>query len=262
MKLEHLELREEGGLVTITLNRPKAANAIDMEMARELMRVAIHCDQSADVRAVLLDATGKLFCAGGDLKSFVAAGEALPALLKELTTNLHGAISRLSRMRAPLVVAVQGPAAGAGMSLAVSGDLVLAAESATFTSAYTAAGVSPDGSSTYFLPRLIGLRRTQELMLTNRRLSAAEALDWGLVTQVVPDAELADQACALAGRLAQGPTRALGRVKQLLHESFQGSLETQMERESRGIAEMGAGLDGPEGIRAFTEKRKPEFKGR
>lgn len=262
MKLEHLELREEGGLFTITLNRPKAANAIDMEMARELMRVAIHCDQSADVRAVLLDATGKFFCAGGDLKSFVAAGEALPALLKELTTNLHGAISRLSRMRAPLVVAVQGPAAGAGMSLAVSGDLVLAAESATFTSAYTAAGVSPDGSSTYFLPRLIGLRRTQELMLTNRRLSAAEALDWGLVTQVVPDAELADQACALAGRLAQGPTRALGRVKQLLHESFQGSLETQMERESRGIAEMGAGLDGPEGIRAFTEKRKPEFEGR
>ena len=262
MHFENLELREEDGLATITLNRPEAANAIDMEMARELMRAAIHCDQSADVRVVLLDAKGKLFCAGGDLKSFVDAGEALPALLKELTTNLHGAISRLSRMQAPLVVAVQGPAAGAGMSLAVSGDLVLAGESATFTSAYTAAGVSPDGSSTYFLPRLIGLRRTQELMLTNRRLSAAEALDWGLVTQVVSDAELADQARALAERLAAGPTRAFGSVKQLLHESFQGSLETQMERESRGIAEMGAGLDGPEGIRAFTEKRKPKFQGR
>ena len=148
------------------------------------------------------------------------------------------------------------------MSLAAAGDLVLAAESSTFTSAYTAAGVSPDGSSTYFLPRLIGLRRTQELMYTNRRLTAAEALVWGLVTRVVPDSELAEEARTLAGRLASGPTRAFGRVKQLLHESFQGSLETQMERESRGIAEMAAGLDGPEGIRAFTEKRKPEFYGR
>lgn len=262
MEFERLELREEGGLATISLNRPEAANAIDMAMARELMRVAIHCDVSPNVRAVLLDAKGKLFCAGGDLKSFVDAGEQLPALLKELTMNLHAATSRFARMQAPLVVAVQGPAAGAGLSLAAGGDLVLAAESSTFTSAYTAAGVSPDGSSTYFLPRLIGLRRTQELMFTNRRLSAAEALDWGLVTQVVPDSELADQARTLAGRLASGPTRAFGRVKQLLHDSFQGSLETQMERESRGIAEMGAGLDGPEGIRAFTEKRKPKFQGR
>ena len=176
--------------------------------------------------------------------------------------NLHAATSRFARMRAPLVVAVQGAAAGAGLSLAVSGDLVLAAESSTFTSAYTAAGVSPDGSSTYFLPRLIGLRRTQELMFTNRRLSAAEALEWGLVTQVVADSKLADEARALAGRLAGGATAAFGHVKQLLHESFQGSLETQLERESRGIAEMGAGLDGPEGIRAFTEKRKPDFRGR
>ena len=117
MHFENLELREEDGLATITLNRPEAANAIDMEMARELMRAAIHCDQSADVRVVLLDAKGKRFCAGGDLKSFVDAGEALPALLKELTTNLHGAISRLSRMQAPLVVAVQGPAAGAGVGV-------------------------------------------------------------------------------------------------------------------------------------------------
>jgi len=262
MDFENLELQEAGGVATITLNRPKEANAIHMGLARELVRVATHCDASPSVRAVLLAAKGKLFCAGGDLKSFVDAGQQLPALLKELTMNLHGAISRFTRMRAPVVVSVQGAAAGAGLSLAASGDLVLAAESATFMSAYTAAGVSPDGSSTYFLPRLIGLRRTQELMLTNRRLSAAEALEWGLVTRVVPDGELADEARALAQRLAEGPTRALGRVKELLHESFQGSLETQLERESRGIADMAAGVDGPEGIRAFTEKRKPEFQGR
>jgi 2-(1,2-epoxy-1,2-dihydrophenyl)acetyl-CoA isomerase len=164
-------------------------------------------------------------------------------------------------MDAPLVVAVNGTAAGAGFSVAISGDLVLAAESAKFAMAYTAAGLSPDGSSSFFLPRLVGMRRAQELMLTNRRLSAAEALDWGLVSQVVPDAELADTAFALAKQLAAGPTRALGMVKKLLATSFQESLETQMELEARGIAEMAGTADGREGIDAFLSKRAPGFRG-
>jgi 2-(1,2-epoxy-1,2-dihydrophenyl)acetyl-CoA isomerase len=172
------------------------------------------------------------------------------------------ATSRFSRMRAPLVVAVNGTAAGAGMSLAVSGDLVLAADVAKFTMAYTAAGLSPDGSSSYFLPRLIGLRRTQELMLTNRRLSAQEAFEWGLVNRVVAADDLQQQARALAAQLAQGPTRAFGTVKRLLNESFTGTLETQMELEARGIAAMAGTPDGREGIQAFLEKRKPSFSGR
>jgi len=165
-------------------------------------------------------------------------------------------------MDAPLVVAVNGMAAGAGMSLAVSGDMVLAGESAKFTMAYTAAGLSPDGSSSYFLPRLIGLRRTQELMLTNRRLSAAEALEWGMVNRVVPDGELLDQAMELAKGFAQGPTLAYGTVKKLLISSFDESLETQLELESRGIAASGRTEDGREGMAAFMEKRAPKFQGR
>jgi len=246
----------------ITLNRPKAANGIDLALGRDLMHVAIRCDEDPDVRAVLLTGAGRMFCAGGDLKSFASFGDDLPAALKELTVYLHAATSRLARMNAPLVVAVNGAAAGAGMSLAVAGDLVVAAASAKFTMAYTAAGLSPDGSSTYCLPRLIGLRRTQELMFTNRRLSAEEALEWGLVNRVVPDEALLDEAGALAAQLAQGPTRAFGSVKTLLDASFSGTLETQMELEARAIAAMAGTPDGKEGIQAFLEKRRPAFSGR
>jgi 2-(1,2-epoxy-1,2-dihydrophenyl)acetyl-CoA isomerase len=262
MEYRNIRFALADGVATITLDRPDAANAIDLALGRELMHAAIRCDEDPAVRAVLLTGAGKMFCAGGDLKSFAAQGDALPALLKELTTHLHAATSRFARMDAPLVVAVNGTAAGAGFSLAVSGDLVLIAESAKLTMAYTAAGLSPDGSSTWFLPRLIGMRRTQELMLTNRRLSAAEALDWGLVNQVVPDAELAAKATALALQLAAGPTRAFGTVKSLLATAFSESLETQMELESRGIAAMARGADGREGIEAFLAKRQPKFMGR
>jgi 2-(1,2-epoxy-1,2-dihydrophenyl)acetyl-CoA isomerase len=262
MDYQNLRFELAEGVATITLNRPDAANAIDLALARELMQVAIRCDEDASVRAVLLTAAGKMFCAGGDLKSFSAQGDRLPSHLKEVTTNLHAATSRFSRMDAPLVVAVNGTAAGAGFSIAISGDLVVMAESAKLTMAYTAAGLSPDGSSTWFLPRLVGMRRAQELMLTNRRLSAAEALDWGLVNQVVPDAELAATAGALARQLASGATRAFGTVKSLLASTFSESLETQMELEARGIAAMAGGSDGREGIEAFVAKRAPKFSGR
>lgn len=258
---EALRFELSDGVATLTLDRPDAANAIDLALGRDLMHAAIRCDEDPAVRAVLLTGTGKMFCAGGDLKAFAAERKALPALLKELTVYLHAATSRFARMDAPLVVAVNGAAAGAGMSLALSGDLVLMAESAKLAMAYTAAGLSPDGSSTWFLPRLLGMRRTQELMLTNRRLSAAEALEWGLVSRVVPDEELAGAAAALARELAAGPTRAFGTVKTLLATAFQESLETQMELEARGIAAMAGTADGREGIDAFVGKRAPKFTG-
>jgi len=261
MSNEPVLLEKSGGVATVTLNRPDAANGIDLPTGQALMRAAIDCDEDPAVRAVVLTGAGKMFCAGGDLKSFAAFGDALPGKLKELTTNLHAASSRFARMDAPLVCAVNGTAAGAGFSLAISGDLVLLAESAKLTMAYTGVGLSPDGSSSWFLPRLVGLRRAQELMLTNRRLTSAEALEWGLVNEVVPDAELLDKAQALASQLASGATRAFGVVKQLLATSLQEGLETQLELESRGIAAMAASADGREGIEAFLAKRPPKFRG-
>ena len=185
----------------VTLNRPEAANALNAELAHDLMEVSLRCEEDPSVRAVLINAAGKLFCAGGDLKSFAAQPkEMLPTYFKKVTFSLHKAISRFNRMKAPVVMAIQGAAGGAGMSLACAGDIVIAAESAKFTMAYTRAGLTPDGSSTYFLPRIVGLRRAMDLALTNRVLSAREAHEMGIVTRVVPDAEL----MATAEGLAQG----------------------------------------------------------
>jgi 2-(1,2-epoxy-1,2-dihydrophenyl)acetyl-CoA isomerase len=171
------------------------------------------------------------------------------------------AISRFNRMDAPVVIAVNGAAAGAGFSLALAGDFAIAGESVKLTMAYTRAGLTPDGSSTYFLPRLVGPRRARELVLANRTLTAAEALDWGLITRVVPDAEVLDAARALARELAHGPTRAYGLAKRLLDGSLNASLETAMEDEAQAIAAAARTADAREGMRAFIEKRQPTFKG-
>jgi len=184
----------------------------------------------------------------------------LPRFLKQMAADLHLAVSRLNRMDAPVIVAVNGTAAGAGFSIALCGDLAIAAESARFTMAYTRAGLTPDGSSTYFLPRLVGLRRAKELTLTNRTLSAAEALDWGLVNRVVPDAEVLPAARALAEELAQGATLAFGRAKRLLDGGLNATLETAMEDEAQAIAAMARTDDGREGIQAFLEKRPARFR--
>lgn len=251
----------EGPVARIALNRPDAANGLNLPMANELLTASIACRGDPAVRVVLLTGSGRFFCAGGDLKSFVENSATLYAYVKELTTQLHAAVINFARMHAPLLVAVNGAAAGAGLSLAAAGDLVLAARSARFSMAYTAAGLVPDGSSTWTLPRLIGLRRTQELMLTNRRLSAEEAQEWGLVTRVVEDAGLAGEAETLACQLAAGPTLAFGAVKKLLAMSCESPLETQLEQESQAIAEAAIRPDGREGVAAFFAKRSANFTG-
>ena len=246
----------------LVLNRPRNANTIDAKVARELMTLAIECDENPEVRAVLIRARGSMFSGGGDLRAFANRGANLPAYIKETTTYLHAAISRFARQAAPTVCAVHGFAAGGGFSLAISCDFVVAAESAKFTMAYTRAGLTPDGSSSYFLPRLVGLRRAVELALTNRVLSASEALEWGLASRVVPDSTLEAEADSLAASLAAGPTWAFGSAKRLLHRGFTESLEAQMELESRAIANAVRREDAREGIQAFLEKRSPAFSGR
>jgi 2-(1,2-epoxy-1,2-dihydrophenyl)acetyl-CoA isomerase len=254
------EVRDQ--VAYITLNRPEAANGLNMTSGKELMHIAIRCDEDPEIRAVLLTGRGKFFSAGGDLKYFSESGDGLSKALKEMTVYCHSAASRFTRMDKPLVTAVNGPAAGMGMSFAICGDLILAAESASFTAAYTAAALAPDGGMTYLLPRYVGLLRARELMLTNRRLSAKEALEWGLVSRVIPDAELMQEAEKLMRTLATGPTLSFGALKRLVNLTFSQPLETQMEFEARAIADMSKTADAQEGVSAFLGRRKPTFIGK
>ena len=253
-----LNLGSAGPVTRIVLNRPDAANGINDVLAREWADAAMRCDV-AETKVVLLTGTGRFFCAGGDLKAMAASSLGTGRFVKGMADDLHRAISTFARMDAVLITAVNGVAAGAGFSLAVTGDLVLVAESASFTMAYTAAGLSPDGSSSFYLPRLIGVRKTQELMLTNRTLSAAEALAWGLVTELADSADLAARAEALAQKIASGAKQSASAVKKLVLMSFDNGLEEQMEWEGRLIAECADSPDGNEGINAFIEKRRPTF---
>ena len=262
MQYATLKFDVRDNVAHVTLDRPEAANAINLEMGRELMDAALRCDEDPAVRAVVLSGAGRAFCVGGDVKDFGEQGESLPRHLKQLTTYLHAAISRMARMDAPVVAAVHGAAAGGGFSLAISCDLVVAAESARFAMAYSKIGLTPDGSSTYHLPRLVGMRRAMELALTNRELSAQEAHTWGIVTRVVPDEDLSEEAAALASQLAAGPTKALGTSKRLLHSGWTETLETQMEHETRAISDIAHTSDSREGIAAFAEKRAAAFEGR
>jgi 2-(1,2-epoxy-1,2-dihydrophenyl)acetyl-CoA isomerase len=254
-------LSVDGAIATITLNRPAVGNTVNMEMARALLAAAIACDQNASLRCVVLTGAGKLFCGGGDLSSFAEAGDAIPAFLSELAGTYHLAISRLMRMRKPLLVVVNGPAAGAGLSLALIGDVVIAAETAHFSAAYGSVGLSPDGGMSWLLPRLVGIRRAQEIIISNRRVSATEAAAMGMITRVVVDDDLAAEAVRASQTLAAAPTAAVAEARALLLESSDASLETQLEREARAIAVTGGTQDCREGVAAFAVRRKPNFTG-
>lgn len=262
MAYDSVRYEIKDAIATITLNRPQAYNALNLALARELFQAALEADEDRAVRCIVITGAGKAFCAGGDVKDFADNPDRIGILIKELTTYLHGAVSRLARAQKPVVMAVNGVAAGGGMSFALAGDLVVAAESARFTMAYSRIAASPDGSSSYFLPRMIGLRRALELHYTNRVLTAREALHWGLVTRVLPDAEFAAGVGALARELAEGPTLAFGRAKLLFHQSTQESLETQMELEAQAIAACGHTEDFRNGVSAFARKQPVTFVGR
>ncbi len=249
------------GIATVTLNRPDRFNALNLEMARRLHEVAIACGEDPSVRVVVISGAGKAFFAGGDLSSFAEAGAGRSALIRQMTAAFHSAISRFNSIDAPVIAAVNGVAAGAGFSMMLACDLVVARKSAKFTMAYTKAGLAIDGGSSYFLARIVGLRRAQELMLTNRTLTADEALDWGLLTRVVEDADFENSVRELATELAGGPTRSFGAAKRLIRRGLEESLETQMEMETGEMAAASLRKDGLEGVDAFLGKRLPHFTG-
>jgi 2-(1,2-epoxy-1,2-dihydrophenyl)acetyl-CoA isomerase len=261
VELTTIRFEVADGVGLLTFDRPDRANAMNLRMMKELGQVAQRCEEDAAIRAVLVTGSGRFFSAGGDLSAFDAAAD-MAAFLEEMTGHLHTAIARFARMDPPVIAAVNGVAAGAGLSFALACDLAMAAESALFASAYTSSGLTPDGSSTFFLPRIVGVRRAAELLLTNRKLDAQEALAWGIVSQVVPDDDLFDAAWAMARKLADGPTVAFGRTKALLLASTGDALERQLALEAEAIVSMTKTHDGAEGVGAFLEKRRPRFEGR
>jgi 2-(1,2-epoxy-1,2-dihydrophenyl)acetyl-CoA isomerase len=245
-------------VVHLTLNRAEAANPLNATLSAEMMDAVVRCEDDPDIRALVVTGTGRFFCAGADLKGFYSPGSEI----KSRVSIFRAVISRLVRAEFPVIAAVNGAAAGAGMGLACACDLVIAAESARFTMAYTKIGLSPDGTTTYFLPRRIGIGRALELVLLNRTLSAREALDWGIANRVVADEDLADEAHSIAAQLASGPTRAYGAAKRLMQSGFTESLETQIEMELRTIGSLARTQDAREAISAFAAKRTPVFTGR
>jgi 2-(1,2-epoxy-1,2-dihydrophenyl)acetyl-CoA isomerase len=261
MAYETLLLDVRDGVAHLTLNRPDQANGISLALAREFLDATLEIAADQRVRAVLLSGSGARFCGGGDVKEFAAHADDLPQHLRRVISYLHPAVELLVRGDAPVVAGVQGSAAGAGLGLAASADIVIAGESTKFVMAYTAIAVTPDGASSWFLPRLVGVRRALELTLMNRPLSAAEALEWGLVTKVVPDDDVAHEAAAVAERLAHGPTRAFAGAKRLIHESLESSFEEHLAREAEWMVRSARTTDAAEGMAAFVEKRAPEFRG-
>jgi len=251
-----LDTRE--AVVTITLNRPDQGNAIDMDLASQLRDVAREVALDEQVRCVVLTGQGKMFCAGGDIHAFAAATDRR-TFLSELARTLHEAVTSFAMMEKPLVVLVNGPAAGAGLSLTAIGDVVLAADVAHFTAAYTRIGLTPDGGLTWLLPKLIGVRRAQEMIIGNRRLSADEAVAFGLVTRTVPHADLAAQGAAAADDLAEASTMAIGASRALLLRGAAVGFTDHLDAEAAMIGESAARADGREGVAAFLECRPPSF---
>ncbi len=253
-------LHVEHGVARITLNRPEAGNALDLPTVSALLDAVIACEHDPAVRCVVIAANGKLFCAGGDIGAFQAHGANLGAYLGKLAALLHSAVARMAAMPKPVVSLVHGPAAGAGMSLALAASHVLAGPRATFTTAYGRIGLTADGGMTWLLPRLVGLRRASELMASSRTVAADEALALGLVSEVIDDAAFEAVASARITALADSAVGAIGRTKALLMQSFEHSLEHHLECELAAITAAANGPECREGVRAFLARSAPDFR--
>jgi 2-(1,2-epoxy-1,2-dihydrophenyl)acetyl-CoA isomerase len=252
------ETTRDGGVLTITLNRPDVLNAFTAEMHRQLVG-AFKEARADDVRAVVVIGAGRGFCVGQDLNEF---GEAARDIAGRLRESYHPTIRAVRELEKPVLAAVNGPAAGAGLSFACACDHRIAGESATFVPAFINIGLVPDMGGTYFTTRLLGSARAFQWMTSGRRLGAAEALDWGLVAEVVPDDQLAGRAAERAAELAAMPTRGIALSKRLFDRAENATLEEQLEWEAQLQAAATRTHDFAEGVAAFLEKREPRFEGR
>lgn len=263
MTYEAFEFDIANGVAHVTWNQPERGNPFDGTFCREYAQIAVECDEHPDVRAVLMTARGRFFSVGGDVKTFTRDREALPRFIKSAAADLHAGVSRFARMDAPVVMACRSLVTGGAVALTAAADFAIATADARFYAAFTGIGFSCDCASSFNLPRRVGHRRALDFLLRNRTWSAAEALEYGLVNEVVADEGALDAAVsALAAELAAGPTRAYGEIKRLFLSGQEQPLESQMESEARALARAARTDDAWQALNAVLEKQTPTFKGR
>lgn len=252
-------IQKHESILQLTFNRPEAYNALNLDMMERLAETLSSAAKDSSIKGILLTGNGKAFCAGGDLKWISQQTEEAGSVLYRLAPQFHLSIVEIRRMAKPVIAAINGIAAGGGFSLALACDFRVMAQSATLRQAYTSSGLSIDGGGSFALPRLVGLARAMEIMAFDQPISSAQALEWGLVTKVVPDDEVISAALTLLTDLTRTALISFAWSKKLMINSFNNTLETQLELERQGISDCAAHPNGREGMRAFVEKRKPSF---
>jgi 2-(1,2-epoxy-1,2-dihydrophenyl)acetyl-CoA isomerase len=263
MELGSVIYTKSDGIATITLNRSKAFNSIDLDLGDDLVHALEAAHDDIEVRAVLLTGSGRFFCTGGDLSYFTKFLDTDPSEpFRQIIKRLNIAVMLIRRMPKPVIAVINGAAGGAGVSLAASCDLRICASSVKFRQAYTSLAMAGDGGWSLFIPLLIGFGKTMELTLLDPVFGAKEALEWGLVTTVVDDAELEKVSREMASKLARGATYAYALAKENMNRSVLALLESQIELERTGMINASRSSDYREGIKAFLEKTKPNFQGR
>jgi 2-(1,2-epoxy-1,2-dihydrophenyl)acetyl-CoA isomerase len=255
-----IEVKIENNVAWIALNRPEVFNSFNREMALQLQTTLDDCNTNSNVRALVLTGNGKAFCAGQDLKE-VTDPELNPGFRKILEEHYNPIIQKIRTIEKPIIAAVNGVAAGAGANIALACDIIVASEQASFIQAFSKIGLVPDSAGTFFLPRLIGFQKASALMMLGDKVTAPEALTMGMIYKIFPIALFEEEVKTLAENLAQMPTKAIGLTKRLLNQSMHNNLEQQLKLESDLQIEASSSNDYNEGVTAFVEKRKPEFKG-